>query len=86
MSERGKGLRVMSIASGVIIRHLLFSYNISLTAFPGMLISFAVLLLGQALQEDEFFSKRTIRNHIMRLSMIDDYFFAKNFDDVSNRK
>ena len=53
------------------IRQILYSYKVKLSVFNGMMNSFAVLLLGRPLKEEEFPSTQTIRLWLVRLSRID---------------
>ena len=64
MYEKGDSGNVMTTATAAIVRQIVLSYNVPLSTFPGMLCSYAVLLLGRPLDTDEFFSTRTVRNHI----------------------
>jgi len=82
MYERGDRDQVMTYAAAAIIRHAIFAFNISLSSFPAMLAVFAVLCIGRPLMTKEFFSVRTIRNHIMRLCIIDAYFLSKKYEDT----
>ena len=66
MYEKGDSGNIMTTATAAIVRQIVLSYNVPLSTFPGMLCSYAVLLLGRPLETDEFFSTRTVRNHIPR--------------------
>ena len=53
------------------IRHIIFSFNISVGRFGALMSCFAVLLLGRPLQLDEFLDKRSFNRRLMRLSIFD---------------
>ena len=57
-----------------MIRHIVASYDISLSKFPALLNCFACLLIGRPLKEAEYPSTATIRLHIPRLTIIDRHF------------
>ena len=86
MYEKGDSGNVMTTATAAIVRQIVLSYNVPLSTFPGMLCSYAVLLLGRPLDTDEFFSTRTVRNHIIRLNIIDDYFIGRKIEEVFTGK
>ncbi|EJK60199.1 hypothetical protein THAOC_19496, partial [Thalassiosira oceanica] len=82
MYDGDGGNRVMTYATAAVFRHIILSHHISITTFPLLLCSFAVALLGRPLETKEFFSIRTVRNHIVRLNIIDDYNISKEFRKV----
>jgi hypothetical protein len=86
MYEKGDSGNIMTTATAAIVRQIVLSYNVPLSTFPGMLCSYAVLLLGRPLETDEFFSTRTVRNHIIRLNIIDDYFIGRKIEEVFTGK
>ena len=74
----------LTLAAGVIMRHIVFIFSVSLTKFPAMMNSFAILLCGRALKSDEFVSKRTVKNHITRINLIDDHLIAQEYEKIFN--
>lgn len=70
--------RELTDAASHCSRHAIFCYDLSTNKFNGLLQSFSVMLLGRPLEDEEFPSIDTLRNHIERLRLIDlQQFFQK---------
>ncbi|KAL7523503.1 hypothetical protein ACHAXR_002265, partial [Thalassiosira sp. AJA248-18] len=80
------GIGQLTTRAAVILRHIMIMFNISVQQAPLLTNAYACLLNGQPPPKEEVFSKSTLRNHMTRLSIIDDYHVARKYEEVFKKK
>ena len=73
------GLLWMSNRAMSYIRHIICAFKVPRTRFPSMMNCFSVLLLGKAMNMDDFSSISTITRRMQRLDVFDSYYFGNIF-------